>query len=994
MPGRLGLGASGILLLLVFLLILVILGILAARNPVIARIGFRNFLRGRRRTVLLVLGLLVATTIISSSLVVGDTVGTLIAQGSYISDGAVHEAVSATNTSGGVTAVSPYAGLPYRFYLDLNQSLAHQNDVAGVSPLIISTVSGFDERSGLYQVGMNLIGTQANSSAVLGSFTSTSGASLAGPAPGTIFLNPNAASDLGAQVGDTVTLAGASGVPTTFTVGALVKADYRGGFQDGGQGDVFLSLSDAQNLTDSLGHVNFLAVTNVGGVVGGVAYTSTVMAELNTTLPQVIAAFPHPSWLPSSIAAYPFLKADVAAAQNSASSLSSLFFILGLFSILAGCILIVGIFTMLAEERRGEMGVSRAVGMRRGQLTLAYFYEGLAYSVGAAALGTLLGVAVGFVLVDLLLNSLAPGAVGSLLFESFTVTPSSLVTAFTVGFLLTLGTILVTVLYTSRLNIVRAVRGIPEPNLKRRQYYGVAALGGLLLLISLVLIRAGLSAGASADTGLLGYSLALAGVALIATAFVPNRFAFTALGLAWVIFWAVPPIYRAALGPGHTADITILFEEGIFLIVGALFVYVFNVDLVARGITRLFRSRPQRVPVGKLAFAYPTQRRMRSSMTLMIFALVLFVVVAIASIGAGLQANLNGIARAQSGGYSLYGLSQSPIPDLPGTVQNNSTLNADFSVTAPLYSGSGTLVYPNAPANFTYSLAAAPLNVSLSQSFYQNSQFNFTSTLHGMSASQVFAELQSDPATAVVDGSFGRASSFSFTSGNPQLHPGDSLEVLSNGRSVNVTVIGVLAEVFIHVVLLNPLTLAKTLGHDHFSTFAFITRPGVSSQNAINDLKRAFFPYGLELIDLQAAIQTGFQSVFAIFDLLEVFAALGLMVGIVAIGITALRAVIERRSQIGMLRAVGFRQGQVLTTLLVEYSVLALVGILIGTGMGLLLAYNAATGAGSGFLQFSIPWENLAIVIGAAYALTLVATGVPAWRASRLPPAEAIRYTE
>lgn len=122
--------------------------------------------------------------------------------------------------------------------------------------------------------------------------------------------------------------------------------------------------------------------------------------------------------------------------------------------------------------------------------------------------------------------------------------------------------------------------------------------------------------------------------------------------------------------------------------------------------------------------------------------------------------------------------------------------------------------------------------------------------------------------------------------------------------------------------------------------------------------------------------------------------ALGLMVGIAAIGITSLRAVVERRSQIGIARALGLRRRQILFAFPLEYGSLAAIGILIGTAMGLLIAYHAAEGAGAGFLTFSVPWGNLLTVILSAFALTLLATGVPALKASRLPPADAIRYLE
>ena len=73
----------------------------------------------------------------------------------------------------------------------------------------------------------------------------------------------------------------------------------------------------------------------------------------------------------------------------------SVFTTFGSFSIFAGAMLIF-LIVMLAAERRGELGIARAVGTRRGHLVQMYVYEGLAYDLMAAAVGALLGVAIAF----------------------------------------------------------------------------------------------------------------------------------------------------------------------------------------------------------------------------------------------------------------------------------------------------------------------------------------------------------------------------------------------------------------------------------------------------------------------------------------------------------------------------------------------------------------------------------------------------------------------
>ena len=72
----------------------------------------------------------------------------------------------------------------------------------------------------------------------------------------------------------------------------------------------------------------------------------------------------------------------------------SIFTTFGSFSIVAGVLLIFLIFVMLSAERRAELGIARAVGTRREHVVQMFVFEGLAYDLGAAAVGAALGVAI------------------------------------------------------------------------------------------------------------------------------------------------------------------------------------------------------------------------------------------------------------------------------------------------------------------------------------------------------------------------------------------------------------------------------------------------------------------------------------------------------------------------------------------------------------------------------------------------------------------------
>jgi putative ABC transport system permease protein len=987
---------TGILALIV-VIIAIFSVLLALRNRVIARIGLRNVTRAKGRTAMLLFGLLIGSMIISSSLVIGDTVNTLSVHFTYISDGAVDEAVYAPNSVGG-PALGPlsYHPLPASFWQIFASNATTIPDVAGVTGMVVASASVFDLTTDVAQPGVHLVGVSSASCNALGSFTSTSGSSICGPTTGEVLLNSAAAQELSANAGDSIRVSTGAGITLSLHVQAVVDSDTRGGFQDTGQGDIFTSVADAQNLTGAVGELDYIAVTNTGGLTGGPTHTDAVWGPLNASLLAASAVFRGQP--PSGLAVNSILGSDIVSAEQSAQSLTQLFLVLGLFSIGAGCVLIVGIFAMLAEERRGEMGVARAIGTRRGQLIRAYYFEGMAYAAGAALLGTFLGVAVGWGIIagfGALVGG-AGGVTAQAIVQSFTFTPQSLVLAYAAGFLLTLGTVTCTSAYISRMNIVQAIRNQPELPRGQRSRRILGALGVVLLLLGLLLVRAGLAAGTDIDIGYFGVSLSILSLGLILSVVVPFRFAFSAAALGMIVFWADLSL-RQSLFPGmHTGTIFVFFQEGIFLILAAVILYVFNSDLLVKLFALLSRGSARNLPVVRLAFSYPSQRKFNAAMTITIFAMVLFTITGIAVIGSGITAGVSGTVEAQSGGYSFFGVSTGNLNNLGSQVAANSTLSSEVSTLAPFFTGGAYVQTPHG-GTFSYSLAAAPTGLPAWENFYSTNKFNFSATLGGLSPSAVWADLEQPNSTdVVVDGSFS-TTLFGGLGGGPS-HPGVTVGQQLNlsgpfPTAYSMTVVGVLAESTIPIILVNPQLMEYGMGFNSTQFFLMTAAPGVDPTTVIQHFQTHFFTYGLELFSFQAILSTVLDFTQSFITLLEIFVALGLVVGITALGILAMRAVVERRTHVGVVRAIGFRRSQVLGVFLTEYSFLALMGIGIGAAMGLVLAYNLYQGIG-GVFSFAIPWTNLAIVLVVSYGLTLVATGIPSLRASRIPPAEAIRYSE
>jgi putative ABC transport system permease protein len=91
---------------------------------------------------------------------------------------------------------------------------------------------------------------------------------------------------------------------------------------------------------------------------------------------------------------------------------------------------------------------------------------------------------------------------------------------------------------------------------------------------------------------------------------------------------------------------------------------------------------------------------------------------------------------------------------------------------------------------------------------------------------------------------------------------------------------------------------------------------------------------------LDHATFNGITAVFTIF--LGGYLALGLIFGAFAIGVIASRAVVERRQQIGMLRALGFSRGLVRSSFLLEASFVIATSLITGAALALWLAYQVA----------------------------------------------------
>jgi hypothetical protein len=513
--------------------------------------------------------------------------------------------------------------------------------------------------------------------------------------------------------------------------------------------------------------------------------------------------------------------------------------------------------------------------------------------------------------------------------------PRSVIVAYCLGLLLTFFVVTISAWRVSRLNIVTAIRDLPPPpnadtglrhlfvqqgrylvdafrqllrlrphrTLKRILWDGpfstlaflwaLVVRGPLTILIGFLLLRASHGSKSPFLYGM-AVSLMLIGAGLVlrwllgmghVRPVIRDRIAFSFAGISLLVFWMLPLDTLKFLQPpasGNAASGPDTFVlAGIMMIAGAVWTLIYNSELLLGLLTWLLRPLHCLLPVVRTAIAYPMQHKVRTGLTIAMFALVIFMLVFMSV--------------------------------LVGVIDQ--ALGADLSVGA-----------------VDYDLEA------------------LVSARNPLPDRDLLAAIRA----------------------SPELDAADYVWVKRGGGGFTPSGEG--------------------------QTYRIKLAAGVDPATAAAALESAFLEHGMVTVVVEEQMQAAVGMVMSILGLLQAFMGMGLIVGSASIGIISARAVVERRQQIGMLRAIGYRPWMIQWSFLLEASFVALLGILLGVGLGLVLARNffyaemASSGGSTMGFSFIIPWSTLGIVAAIAYGTSMLTTLLPSWQASRIYPAEALRY--
>ncbi len=743
------------------------------------------------------------------------------------------------------------------------------------------------------------------------------------------------------------------------------------------------------------------------------------------------------------------------------SVFSSIFSLFGFFSILAGILLIFLIFVMLATERRSEMGMARAIGMQRRHLVQMFLVEGMVYDLLAAAIGVLLGLGVTYAMVGFLgdiFNRLTNqiSATQSTIFTfQFSAAPTSIIIGYCLGVLLTFIVVTLAAWRVSRLNIVSAIRDLPEESADaRRSWISRIWSWG----IGLALIAAGiwiLPIGWERDLPgvlLVGATFLLIGVMLFLNKVLEltpvrneriHRVVYTIIGLGLLLLWAVPwttilPRYTdfALVQPSPDQTLFTLALGGPMIILGAILAITFNADALTWFVGVVLGGVGRLTPVLKTAIAYSLNARFRTGMAMLMFAMIISSVVVMAVVIRATQTIVT-LDDQETAGFEIRADSTllsffAPIRDFAATVAERAA-GGDYPQlqnVAQVGSIATQDLFVQEPADPFWSMVEV---AAVDEGYLTQAAeiYHFRQRAPGYADdAAIWQALRERTDVAIVTpdlvrttddeanrffnppppserrsrggvnfGPFWIEAAVASTDPLPELYLNLSTASDESAEPRRVQIIGVLAEettLADEAIQLNLATLAAVTGVvAEPSSFYVKVAEGADVRAVAQEVERAFIGNGLNSVVLAESFAQGQILTRGILQLFQGFMALGLLVGIAALGVITSRTVVERRQQVGMLRAIGYQANMIALSFVIEASFIAITGLLIGAVTGVVLGQSLIQAFFTNLTpttDFVVPWLQIGLILLGSYLFALLTTIVPAYQAARVYPAEALRY--
>lgn len=434
---------------------------------------------------------------------------------------------------------------------------------------------------------------------------------------------------------------------------------------------------------------------------------------------------------------------------------------------------------------------------------------------------------------------------------------------------------------------------------------------------------------------------------------------------------------------------------------GAVLLVMSNAGVLTRLLTLVLRRIRGLAPVNRTGLAYPLTFRFRSGVTVALLSLITFLIILVvtnnlSSIQQSQIQTTTGNFQLEIDGFDLDAVDPAHTTDLnapllatPHTLPHEIALASLLRFAYdPHHAEPLRLMLPGHPI---YPFTGLPGPAVVDATFLSNTTMPLFARAQGYrSDREVWNAVRDQQGVAVLQyvGSVGLPRSQGFAPFQVQVpQTGDP-----HAPYRQMTVIGLMpSTAHWGTLFFSEQTEAsiQATPYDRFSFYYFRLQPGVTLAQGAGALNNAL-QLSQRGIALNSLVQDTLDAYTASLTLfLAGYLAMGLLFGAFSIGVITSRAVVERRQQIGMLRALGFSRGLVQRSFLLEASFLITVSLLTGTLLAGWLAYQMTRQTAQ---AFPLPLNTVVLLLVGSYLVAVLCTVLPARRASRVPPVEALRY--
>jgi len=930
------------------------------RRRYLWRMGSRHFSRRPTETLLVVLGSVLGTALITGSFITSDSLTSSFTAEVYKRMGEVDEQVILVNSQASQNADRKLDELRSDPLIDGAAKVT--NETATTRSL--ADPSKTEPRTEVFALNLADLDSFGTEKQALG------GPNLSGDEA---VLTKELADELGVGVGDQIELL-IYGRSENFRVARVISGSGFAAYQDGY--DIYVGKDTLTQIAKDAGRrapTTELWVSNAGDRKDGVDASNLVAARLESVLGS------------DGVKVIKTKQSGVTAASDAGENIGSLFLVIGTFAVIAGILLLVNIFVMLATERRSELGMLRAVGMKRADLVRGFALEGSMYGFAAAIAGGAVGIGVGAAIVQVASAIFSTGGLGrGALSLSVVLLPNSIMAGVVVGFAISFVTIAITSWRISRVNIIAAVRDLDEAKLKQHRVRSlviglvVTAVGAALAVSGFVSI--------TAVPAIIGPAMVAGGLTSVLSRWFPQRAVITVM-MAALLAWNLslselrPGILGRQVSPG------VFVVYGTVAVVAAVTLLAQNQEVLAGGVRHAVRANPRRGLALRLATTYPIAKRFRTAMTLVMYALIVFTLTMISTIAHVNERNIDSIKRRESSGYDVMmhtngttAVQERDVLRVPGVVGAVPLVNATAQLKAD---GKETTTVVTGVDDKLLDLSTWELDKKSSE--YAD-------------AESVWRALANDSGVIALSrrlerGSRGGPPGEVQTDLDEEIEIGDPLSGKSEKRKV-------IAFVSSFNTMPGAVIATRQVESDFLSatksTWLVRADPAVGAKTVAQRLDAEFVDDGVEAVSFAERINEVMKLNLQFFTLLRGYLALGLVIGIIGLGVIMVRAVRERRRAIGILRALGFGASTVRRAFVGEAGIVATEGIVIGIFLGLVTARNLLSSdiAKDFDVPFAVPWLVIAILASLAFVFSLIVAALPARQAAKIRPAVALRVAD